>query len=327
MDCDEPARPLQPFKVDVWRRPRRSEVVPFSAWGSQPLTRWRTLLWGSASQSAQGWWAAHTGWAARWCASCPPAGLLPHCSSPAHTHTQTLMYANIFTTVKTLYITVMMIQRVVSKDQPVGLPPQIWGWNGSRPSVHIHYGPGSLVLLYRPGDGEKTLIAIILFHYLEAKDLDFPASPGTAGVFMTGSSKHYYYIWVSTLPAKHCQSSCWAPSVGAPGWWCCWSRRAAGPGCLPGSRPGPSLSASTWPEGNSSSRQSTGSAWQKEQRQDYKRNTWRWAGWKVEQAICHLKVLGMYEVIVQPEASDTFMETKNPKKWIHKDVKHYRIYF
>lgn len=52
-----------------------------------------------------------------------------------------------------------------------------------------------------------------------------------------------------TVPVKHCQSSCWAPSAGAQGWWCCWSRRAAEPGCLPGSRPGPSLSASPWPEG------------------------------------------------------------------------------
>ncbi len=51
------------------------------------------------------------------------------------------------------------------------------------------------------------------------------------------------------MPVKHCQSSCWVPSAGAQGWWCCWSRRAAEPGCLPGSRPGPSLSASPWPEG------------------------------------------------------------------------------
>lgn len=31
------------------------EAIPFSAWGFQLLTRWRTLLWGNASQSAQGW--------------------------------------------------------------------------------------------------------------------------------------------------------------------------------------------------------------------------------------------------------------------------------
>lgn len=54
---------------------------------------------------------------------------------------------------------------------------------------------------------------------------------------------------IITVPVKHCQSSCWAPSAGARGWWCCWSRRAAEPGCLPGSRPGPSLSAWPWPEG------------------------------------------------------------------------------
>lgn len=54
--------------------------------------------------------------------------------------------------------------------------------------------------------------------------------------------------WFPEVPVKHCQFSCSVPSTGFQGWWCCWSRRAAEPGCLPGSRLGPSLWASLWPE-------------------------------------------------------------------------------
>lgn len=62
-------------------------IIPFSIWGFQLLTHWRTLLWENVSQFARGWWAARTEWAARWSASCPPAEPQPHCNNPIrHTH-------------------------------------------------------------------------------------------------------------------------------------------------------------------------------------------------------------------------------------------------
>lgn len=158
-------------------------------------------------------------------------------------------------------------------NAPVRLPPQLWGWDESQPSVRTHCGPGSPVLLCRPGDREQTWPAI---------SPRLLTSQGTKGFIPTTSLVTQFHKWyhkvphwlwnqiawnfrihlnlqatavtvlvfptlvfgVVTVPVKRCQSLCWGPSAGVQGWWCCWSRRAAEPGCLPGSHPVLSPSAS-----------------------------------------------------------------------------------
>lgn len=100
--------------------------------------------------------------------------------------------------------------------------------------MHTHYGPDSPELLCMPADRNVTQLSV----------------KATVAATLSISSLCSLSIknWFLEVPVKHCQFSCSAPSTGFQGWWCCWSRRAVEPGCLPGSHLGPSLWASLWPE-------------------------------------------------------------------------------
>lgn len=51
-------------------------------------------------------------------------------------------------------------------NTPVRLPPQLWGWDESLPSEHTHYDRGSLMLLYKPGQGRrKWSVTLICYSF------------------------------------------------------------------------------------------------------------------------------------------------------------------